>query len=76
MNEKVFISQGITINLGNYQSYRIDIAREKSFSIKEDTSQDELNNQVDQKYNELCDFVEEKLREKVKEKTNLKINKE
>jgi len=55
---KVTISLGYTLNLGNFQSLRIDVGVEDSLRSSEN---------VDDGFNRVYEFVEAKLIEKVKE---------
>lgn len=55
---KVNVSLGYTLNLGNFQSLRIDLGVEDSKKEGEN---------VQQAFERVYDFVEEKLAEKVKE---------
>jgi len=55
---KVSVALGYTINLGNFQSLRIDLG-------VEDSERDGEN--VNDAFNRVYSFVEEKLTEKVKE---------
>jgi hypothetical protein len=55
---KVTVSLGYTLNLGNFQSLRIDLGVEDSKREGEN---------IGDAFNRVYDFVEEKLTEKVKE---------
>lgn len=57
-NAKVNVSLGYTLNLGNFQSLRIDLG-------VEDSKRDGEN--INDAFNRVYAFVEEKLTEKVKE---------
>jgi hypothetical protein len=57
-NAKVNVSLGYTLNLGNFQSLRIDLG-------VEDSKRD--GESINDAFNRVYGFVEEKLTEKVKE---------
>jgi hypothetical protein len=57
-NAKVSVALGYTLNLGNFQSLRIDLGIE-------DSERDGEN--ISEAFNRVYAFVEEKLTEKVKE---------
>ena len=57
-NAKVNVSLGYTLNLGNFQSLRIDLGIE-------DSERDGEN--INDAFNRVYEFVESKLTEKVKE---------
>jgi len=57
-NTKVSVALGYTLNLGNFQSLRFD------FNVIDNTRNGET---VDQAFNRVYKFVEDKLTEKVKE---------
>ena len=57
-NAKVSVSLGYTLNLGNFQSLRIDLGIE-------DSERDGEN--INEAFNRVYAFVEDKLTEKVKE---------
>lgn len=66
--DKLKISEGVTVNLGNYQSYRIDIEYSRDF--------DPNIHDKDIIFDEIKDYVDKKLKERIKEKANVKIVKE
>jgi hypothetical protein len=55
---KVTVSLGYTLNLGNFQSFRVDLG-------VEDSERD--GESINDAFNRVYDFVEQKLVEKVKE---------
>lgn len=57
-NTKVTVSLGYTLNLGNFQSLRVDLGVEDSRRSDE---------KVDEAFERVYSFVESKLAEKVKE---------
>ncbi len=66
--DKLKISEGVTVNLGNYQSYRVEIEYSKEFNPN--------THNKDDVFNEIKDYLDKKLKERMKEKANAKITRE
>ncbi len=66
--DKLKISEGVTVNLGNYQSYRVEIEYSKEFNPNKHNKDDV--------FNEIKDYLDKKLKERMKEKANAKITRE
>jgi hypothetical protein len=66
--DKIKINEGVTVNLGNYQSYRLDIEYSKDFDPNI-TNRDEIFTDIEQ-------YIDKKLKKKMKDKVNAKIVRE
>lgn len=66
--DKLKISEGVTINLGNYQSYRIEIEYSREFDGK--------NTDRDDVFKNIQDYLDKKFKERIKEKAKAKITRE
>ncbi len=66
--DKLKISEGVTVSLGNYQFYRVEIEYSREF--------DPTIHDKDVIFSEIKDYLDKKLKERMKEKANAKITRE